>query len=157
MLAACLAGFALAKGAEARFVRGLAAERRPWPAVLLALGVAGAVAAASFGVRLLGADNGWTGAPTIWMAITALVVPALAAVAAPRQFAVALLAGWTGAAATAAIYSFTSAVLELNENGYDMGRVPIAIFGATLLALAVVAVRLARAAPASEADREATA
>jgi hypothetical protein len=152
-LAAGLAGFVLARTAEAR-VRGLPSERLPWLVALL--GVAGAAPLAIFAARLLDLTEGWVAAPVALMAVMALVVPACAAVAVPRPFAVALLAGWIGSATAAAVYYFTGATLELNKNGYDIGRNLIMIFGGTLLALAVVAVLLARAAPASQVDRDAT-
>ena len=152
LLAACLAGFVLARTAEAR-VRGLPSEPLPW--LVAALGAAGAVPLAMFASRLLDLTKGWVAAPVALTALMALVVPACVAVAAPRPFAVALLAGWIGGATAAAVYYLTAAVLELNKNGYDIGRSLIVIFGATLLALAVAAVLLARAAPASPAARDA--
>jgi hypothetical protein len=155
VLAACLAGFALARSAGARFARGRSSDRRP--GFLVLIGVAGAVPVAMFGLRVLELTRAWEAAPVILMAVMALVVPALVAVAVPRQFAAALLAGWTAGAGAAAVYWFTAATLELNKNGYDAGRIPIAVFGATLLALAVVAVQLGRAAPASADGRDAAA
>jgi hypothetical protein len=95
----------------------------------------------------------WVAAPVVLMVAMALVVPACVALAAPRQFAVALLAGWIGGAASAAVYYFGAALVELSKNGYDLGRGLIATFGATLLGLAVVAVLLARA-PDATADPE---
>ncbi len=152
VLAACLAGVVLARSAEAR-VRGLPSEPLPW--FVAALGAAGAVPLAMFASRVLDLTKGWVAAPVALMALMALVVPACVAVVAPRPFAVALLAGWIGGATTAAVYYFTAAVLELNKNGYDIGRGLIVVFGATLLALAVAAVLLARPAPAPPAARDA--
>jgi hypothetical protein len=153
VLAACLAGLALARTAQARLLGGFPSERLRWLVALL--GAAGAVPLAIFAARLLDFAKGWVAAPVVWMVVMALVVPACVALAAPRQFAVALLAGWIGGATSAAVYYFSAALVELNKNGYDVGRGLIAAFGATLLALAVVAVLLARAGPAATADRPA--
>jgi hypothetical protein len=80
--------------------------------------------------------------------VIALVVPACAAVAMPRRFGVALLAGWIGGGA--ALFGFHYA---WTRNQYDgkTGSIPIIIFGLTLLALLAVTVLFARAAPRSQA------
>jgi hypothetical protein len=89
------------------------------------------------------------------MTVMALVVPVCAAVAVPRRFAVALLAGWVGGGAAVSVYYFAAVVKELNKNGYDLGRGVIITFGATLLALVVVAVLLDRSASASPVEHAA--
>jgi hypothetical protein len=148
ILAACLAGFALARTGEARL--GLPSERLPWLVALL--GLAGAVLLAKLAARLLDLSSGWVAAPVVWTAVMALMVPAFVTLVGPRQLAVALLAGWVGGATAPTVYYFTVAVLELNKNGYDLGRVLIASFAVTLLALVAAAVLLARAAPASTVE-----
>ena len=70
--------------------------------------------------------------PLIWVAAMALVVPAAAAAALPRQFGAALLAGW--------ICSGVALVVFL------IG-LPGGVFGFTLLAFAVLIIPLARAIP----------
>ncbi|HEY2956612.1 MAG TPA: caspase family protein [Actinomycetota bacterium] len=148
ILAACLAGFALVGTARAR-LGGLPSERLRWLVALL--GAVGAVPLAIFAARVSDLGKASVAAPVVLMVAMALVVPACVALAVPRQFAVALLAGWIGGAASAAVYYFGAALVELNKNGYDLGRGQIATFGATLLGLAVVAVLLARA-PDATAD-----
>jgi len=75
--------------------------------------------------------------PTLWTTALAFVVPACAAMAVPRQFGVALLAGWIGCGA--AVVAFTSVFIP-------------GLFGFTLLALSVVIIPFARTAPASQAE-----
>jgi hypothetical protein len=81
----------------------------------------------------------------------ALVVPTCAAVAAPRQLGVALLAGWIWGGG--ALYLFSYYLLD--NKHYDAAQanlgVPI-VFGLTLLALLVVAVPFARAAGSSRPE-----
>jgi hypothetical protein len=74
--------------------------------------------------------------------------PAVAAVVVPRRFGAFLLAGWVGGAAAqfAAYLSFADE--KLSNDGLDIGRTPILLYGVTLVALLVVAVLDARAEPA---------
>jgi len=153
VVGACLAGFALAKTAEARLVRKLPSERLTWLVALL--GLAGAAALVVFDARLLEFESAWTVVPVAWMTLLALVVPVCVAVAVPRRFAVALLAGWVGGAAAVSVYYFAAVVKELNKNGYDLGRGVIITFGATLLALVVVAVLLDRRGRGGAVERAA--
>jgi hypothetical protein len=86
------------------------------------------------------------------MTVMAFVVPACAAVAVPRRFGIALLAGWIGGAA--ALFSFDYLWDRYRESG-TIDTNPIVAFGFTLLALVVVAVLFARAAPSSQVERPA--
>jgi hypothetical protein len=144
VLAACLAGLALARMGEVRIVPRPPQGALPWLVVLL--GVVGAVAF-FFEVPVqdiipgrgkafeLGEDL----VPlSIWTTAMALLVPACAAVAVPRQFGVALLAGWIGCGAAVVAYTY---------------EVAPGVFGFTLLALLVVIVPFARTAPASQVER----
>src|SRR6266704_3083394 len=92
-VAACLAGLALARLGEVRVV-----PRPPQgalPRLVALLGVASAVALLS---QFLNQDFDFarSSGPVIWATAMAFVVPASAAVAVPRRFGVALLAGWIG-------------------------------------------------------------
>jgi hypothetical protein len=145
MLAACVAGLALARAAKVGPV-----QRTPWNAltwVVILLGVAGALA-------LIFQDLNWADvhaiqkpvevssiAVTVW----ALVMPAWAAVTPPRRLGVALLAGWiwVGAAFWFYYYLFYSSFLETSYGS----KGPVTVFGVTLLALSAVTVPFARAAP----------
>jgi hypothetical protein len=145
VLAACLAGLALARMGEVRIVPRPPEGTLPWLVVLL--GVAGAVAFFSQITQVPGVDfvpgrnQAFTPSedliPTLWTTALAFVVPACAAVAVPRQFGVALLAGWIGCGA--AVVAYTSEVVP-------------GLFGFTLLALLVVIIPFARTAPASQAE-----
>ncbi len=154
VLAASLAGLALRRVAEVRLVRWPPRGALAWVVVLL--GVAGALALVfqDANVAALGATFGVTGqflASSIWLTIMALVVPTCAAVAAPRQLGVALLAGWIWGGG--ALYLFSYYLLD--NKHYDAAQanlgVPI-VFGLTLLALLVVAVPFARAAGSSRPE-----
>jgi hypothetical protein len=79
--------------------------------------------------------------PLIWVSALALIAPAAAAVAVPRQFGLALLAGWIGCG-IAAVTFYT---------GFQ-----VSLFGYTLLALLAVIIPFARAAtrkPGEQAAR----
>ena len=88
--------------------------------------------------------------PSIWATVMALVVPACAAVAVPRRFGVALLAGWIAGAA--AFFRFHY-LWDRYQEGGNIGSNPIITFGLTLLALLVVTILFARAAPRSQVER----
>jgi hypothetical protein len=151
VLAACLTGVALARAAEVRLVRRPPQGELAWLVALL--GCAGAVALI-FHDRYLWhpwtpADR-WLVAPSIWMTVMAAVVPACAAVAVPRRFGVALLAGWI--AGGAAFYGFQY-TWDHHQYGAPIDSIPIITFGLTLLALLVVTVLFARTAPSSQVER----
>jgi hypothetical protein len=142
VLAACLAGLALVRIGEVRVLPRPPQGALPWLVVLL--GAAGAVAFFSQvpGQEFVpGRNKAFTPSedliPTIWTTAMALVVPACAAVAVPRQFGVALLAGWIGCGA--AVVAYTSEFVP-------------GLFGFTLLALLVVIIPFARTAPTSQTE-----
>jgi hypothetical protein len=136
ILAACIAGATLVRTGTVRF-----ALRRPegmsaWLVALL--GVAGAIALflQAQGEQLVpGRAKAFMPSedlvPLIWGSAMALVMPVAAAVAIPRRFGVALLAGWIGCGV--AVVSFSTGVRG-------------SLFGYTLLALAAVIIPFARAA-----------
>ncbi len=151
VLAACLAGLALARTAEVRLMRRPPQGELAWLVVLL--GGAGALALLFHDQnlwRIPWPPNRWLVAPSIWATVMALVVPACAAVAVPRLFGVALLAGWIGG--SAAIFRFHY-LWDRYQYGGHIGANPIITFGFTLLALLVVSVIFARAAPKSQVER----
>jgi hypothetical protein len=143
VLAACVAGLALARAARVRPVQQPPRNALVWVVVLL--GVAGALA-------LVLQNLSWATVHAIQkpvevtsfsVAVWALVMPAWAAVAVPRRLGVALLAGWicVGAAFFVYYYLFFHSFLETSFGG----RGPVAVFGVTLLALSAVAVPFGRA------------
>jgi len=135
VVAACLVGIALARAGEVRLVPRPPHGALPWLVVLL--GVASAVAF-FFQVRgqelVPGRGQAFKTAedlaPVIWASAMALVVPVAAALAVPRQFGVALLAGWIGNGAAGLVY----------YTGFRNG-----LFAYILLALLIVIVPFARA------------
>jgi hypothetical protein len=92
----------------------------------------------------------WYAVPSAWVTVLALVVPACAAVAVPRRFGVALLAGWIagGADLFGVLYLW-----DRYKENYGTGTTAIITFGFTLLALVAATVLFARAAPGPEAER----
>jgi uncharacterized membrane protein len=139
LVAACLVGLYLARTREIRIdARSLAAGPSvAWLVVLL--GLAGGVAYFAqiagrhdiVGLGDLYITNQLV-VPLIWITIMALLIPIIAAMARPRSFGVALLAGW--------IFPGLSEVAFLT--GFRTS-----VFGYTLIALAVLLVPLARTAP----------
>ncbi|SEC32309.1 40-residue YVTN family beta-propeller repeat-containing protein [Streptomyces sp. 3213] len=143
-LGACVTVYVLMRGRTVRFE-----FRRPGnPQTWIATGVGG-VAAVSGAVALADelyriarqyvlqggfgyADPTW---PYLAAAVSAVCVPLWAAMTAPRRFGLSLLAGWFGGACAIALVTYTR---------YDDSHPTIAVFAATLLALAGVAVFLAR-------------
>lgn len=146
LLACCLVLLSLAQTREVRLALWLPDGAIAWLVTLL--GIAGAVAL-FLQVQGSHAIPGKAGqefvpsqdlVPLIWAAVMALVVPAAAAVALPRPFGVALLAGWIcDGASLAAFYT----------------GLPGGVFGFTLLALVVLIIPFARAAPPSSVKRTA--
>ena len=116
---------------------------------MVLLGAAGSLALLLHVLRLseIGPKAYWI-APSVWLTVVALVVPAVAAVATPRRFGAFLLAGWVGGAAALFAAYLAFADEKLNNDGLDIGATPILLFGSTLVALLVVAVLDARAEPA---------
>jgi hypothetical protein len=149
VLAACLAGFALARAAEVRLMRRLPQGELAWLVALL--GAAGALALFFHDQSLWhSCCSRWFVVPSIWATVTALVVPACVAVAVPRRFGVALLAGWIAGAA--AFFRFGYLWDRYQEGGH-IGTSSIIAFGFALLALLIVTVLFARAAPLSQVER----
>lgn len=147
LLAAGLTVAALVWAGELRL-----APRSPgrfgWLMILLGLASAAALLAQRSKLSAMGFT--WSGydydslVPWACAAIPALVVPAFAAVAAPRRFAVAALAGWLGGAAGMLLYG----LLYMNgqaANGNDEASLaPLIAFGCTLLALLGAAIAVTR-------------
>jgi caspase domain-containing protein len=140
LLACCLALVSLAQARSVRVALRLPEGTIAWLVTLL-----GAVGAVALFLQVKGADAipGRDGqgfvpsqdlAPLIWAAAMALVIPAVAAAALPRQFGVALLAGW--------IVDGMSMVTFYK--GFPGG-----VFGFTLLALVVLIVPFALVAQPS--------
>lgn len=152
MLAACIAGFALARTTKVRLVQRLSRDALPWVVVLL--GVAGALA-------LVFQDLSWVAehniqkpveVSSISVAVWALVMPAWAAVAMPRRLGVALLVGWIWVGTAFCVYCYLYfGSLFYNNGGSSRGH--IVVFGFTLLALSAVAVPFARTAPTATPTR----
>jgi hypothetical protein len=127
VIAGCLAGLALARAGDARVV-----PRPPqaaFPRLVALLGVVGAVEL-PFIIPSKDFDPAHDWVPLVGLTAVALVVPSCAAVAVPRRFGVALLAGWIGAAAALLIIITTA-----------FGA---ALLGCTLLAFLVVIIPFAR-------------
>jgi hypothetical protein len=73
-------------------------------------------------------------APGLCFTAMALLVPAAAAVATPRQLGTGLLAGWIAGGLAIVLFYL------VNLPRFDIERTGIVVFGGTLLALLVVAV-----------------
>lgn len=147
--AACLAGLALARDGEVRLVRRLLEHPLTWIVVLL--GVVAAVELVVLIQQLRAESWGWWLGQFVWAAATALVVPALGAAALPRQFGAALLVGWAGGGVAICIFRVQLMDYLLDQGLSKVGSGPFVVLGLTLFALLVVAVLLARIAPASQA------
>jgi len=132
VLAACLAGFMLIRDPTVHLAPRLLRYTAAWMVIIL-----GGVGAAALFIFYLALYNSspeflmWDAYPTA--AVMAFMVPACAIVSVPRQFGLSLLAGWIGGGLSFFLSDFVS--------GYTYGvtRVPIIIFGGTLLLLAVAA------------------
>jgi hypothetical protein len=150
VVAACLALVVLVRSGRYRLVIGVPRHGRSRLVVLL--GAAGSLALLLHVLRLseIGPKAYWI-VPSVWLTVVALVVPAVAAVATPRRFGAFLLAGWVGGAAALVVAYLSFADEKLSNDGLDIGRTPLVLFGSTLVALLVVAVLEARAEPAPAA------
>ena len=149
VLAACLAGLALARAAEARLMRQPA--QGAFPRAVALLGLAGALALVFHDQNLSSARQHSLVAPSIWATVIALVVPACASVAVPRRFGVSILIGWIGFGAAYFVY-YGFILDDLQRQGTHISSSPIIAFGVTLLALLIVATPFAHATPTSRAD-----
>jgi hypothetical protein len=154
-LAAGLAGVTLALSGKVRLTRRPPRDEPAW--LVVVLGGAGALALVFYDHELWAVPGEIHGhwdhavvllAPSIWATALALAVPALAVLALPRRFGVALLAGWL--AGGAAFFSFHFQWVTHEYGGLD--STPIIMFGVTLLALLVVTVLFARAEPSSQVE-----
>lgn len=153
LLGAGLAGAALIRAAGVR----LAPRPSGWRGWLVTLlGVAGAVSLLVHAQKLAGNGFTWSGeaslAPWAWATVVALVLPAGAAVAAPRQFSVALLAGWIGGGLALFLYGYYFET-SLVHQGYTDHRGPLLAFGSALLGLIVAAVLSMRVSSPRVHDR----
>jgi hypothetical protein len=147
VVAACLAVVALVRSGRYRLVIGFPRHGRS--RLVLLLGAAGSLALLLHVLRLSEIEpKAYWIVPSVWLTVVALVVPAVAAVATPRRFGAFLLAGWVGGAAALLVAYLSFADEKLSNDGLDIGRTPLLLFGSTLVALLVVAVLDARAEPA---------
>jgi hypothetical protein len=139
-IAGCLAVFALARAGDVHVERWL--PEGIFPSLVALLGAAGA-AALIFQVlneQVLPGQGYQFYAPQdlfglIWATAVAFLVPAAAAIVQPREFGVALLAGWIGNGVALVVF-YTG-----------IGN---SLFGLTLLALMAVSIPFARAAARSQ-------
>ena len=143
IVAACFAGFALARVSEVRLLQWPRRNALSWVVVLL--GVAGALALVFQDLKLAALSGIYwkTELPSILVTVWALVMPGWAAVVVPRRLGVALLAGWIWVGAAFCVYCY------LFPGSSHVGRGPIIAFGLTLIALSAVTVPFARAAPST--------
>jgi hypothetical protein len=130
---------------------GVRVRRRPdrgqLQLLVILLGIVGAVALLYQYRNFVRAELEWLPLTTAWATVLAAVVPACAAAAQPRRFGVGLLLGWIAGGAALFGYYFAFLTNLIVDSDWDIGRIPITIFGLSLLALLIVAVPFARAAP----------
>jgi hypothetical protein len=150
LLAGCLAWIALARIGEVRLMPLPPQGRSAW--LVTIAGGAGAVALFYYDLDLWnafseGADR-WYAFPSLWATLVALIVPTCAAVAVPRRFGVAVLAGWIGVGAALAGFNL---LWDRDQIGGSASK-PITAFGVTLLVLLIVTIQFARTAPPSQLE-----
>jgi Caspase domain len=148
LLAGCLAWIALARIGEVRLMPLPPQGRSAW--LVTIAGGAGAVALFYHDLDLWnyfseGADR-WYAFPSLLATLVALIVPTCAAVAVPRRFGVAVLAGWIGVGAALAAFNL---LWDRDQIGGSASK-PITTFGVTLLVLLIATIQFARAAPPSQ-------
>jgi Caspase domain/Effector Associated Constant Component 1 len=143
LLAAGLTVAALVRAGEVRLApRPLG--RYGWLVALLGLASAAALFAHSRVLSYMGFT--WSGydydslAPWACAIAPALVLPAFAAVTAPRRFAIALLGGWLGGAAGILLYGYLYMSDQIANGNDGANRGPLIAFGCTLIALLGAAV-----------------
>jgi hypothetical protein len=146
-VAACLAGVSLARAGAVRLAPRLPRGALPWIVALAGAVGAAALLSQAAGQPFLPGRNlefnpGEDLAPLVWSSTMALVVPVCAALAVPRRFGAALLAGWTWCALAILAYS----------TGFQTFTMPTLVFGLTVLTLAAVIVPFARAAPSPQTE-----
>ncbi|MEP6527784.1 MAG: caspase family protein [Nocardioidaceae bacterium] len=136
-VAAGCAGLPLARAGDVRLALRSPRGVVPWLVTLLGAAGTGGLLFSPLGLDAPFPSPYWV--PVIWFSAMALVVPAAAAVVLPRQFGVALLVGWVGGG-WALLFSSTE---------QTAGTVA---FGCTLLALMLVIIPFARAAPTTDVE-----
>jgi hypothetical protein len=141
IVAVCIAGLAVVWASDVRLGPLRPRDALAWLVILL--GAAGAVTLFSqtYGAEFLpfrdkAFDPAQDLVPLIWVSVMAFVVPAVAAVAVPRRFGVAVLAGWI------------VATMPLPNAGFPGGP-----FGYTVLALLIVTIFFARTTPTAQVER----
>jgi hypothetical protein len=138
VLAALVAGLALARAGEGRLSLRRPRGRFPW--LVAFLGVAGAAALAVHGLRLGLSGFSALAVESVWAAIVTLAATAGVALAVPRRFAASLLAGWIGSGTVIFLATYAWRAYEVKKQGLDISGAPLVVFGLTLLALLVVLV-----------------
>jgi hypothetical protein len=107
------------------------------------------VGALALGIMFLRPELPFGRASLLWAATAAALAPMAAILATPRRFGIALLGGWlAGATALLIYYFFIYADLVPPSIGDDM-RLPMAIFGGTLVGLLLLLLPFARAREAT--------
>jgi uncharacterized caspase-like protein len=135
VLAALLAGLALARAGEGSLSLRRPQGRFPW--LVASLGVVGAMATALQSQLSILGFPGLT-AESVWATIMALVATACAALASPRRFGASLLAGWIGSGTVIFLSTYAWRNHQIAEEGSEIGSGPLIVFGITLLALVIV-------------------
>jgi Caspase domain len=140
---ACVAGVALARSGEVQLRPP--PRKLGLPQAIVLLGIAGTVALVVVDRRVLELGSAWYWEITpIWLTVLAFLVPAAAAVAAPRRFGTWLLVGWVGGAGAVFAEYYVWTTRQISEGDYDIGRSALLVFAVTLLGLLVAAVLHAR-------------
>jgi hypothetical protein len=152
LAAGCRVGWVLARSGAVRIRRRL--DPGQLPLLVILLGILGALALFYQRRNFVRAEVEWLPLTSAWAIVLAAVMPACAVAAQPRRFGVGLLLGWIAGGVALFGYYFAFLTEKIVESDWDIGRIPIVIFGLSLLALLVVAVPFARAAP--PADHEPT-
>jgi Caspase domain len=145
LLAASVAGVALARSGAPHLRRGAPLGQLPWLMILLA--AAGALALLVHVVQIGGTTDyprRWV-AYSVWLTVLVAALPVVAALVLPRLLGAALLLGWAGGAAAIFLDLFTYAYQQAVAGNLDIGRTWILLWGLTLLPLLVVGVLYARA------------
>jgi hypothetical protein len=149
IIAAYLTISALARADRARLI-GWPPRNRLLVVVVL-LGVAGALALAFQDFQLWfppagNPANVWKtlAIPSIVMTFWALVLPAMAMAVAPRRLGIALLGGWIWAGGIFFVFSYLFRGTSFGQGS----KVPVIVFGITLLLLTATTIVLARKEPA---------
>ena len=149
LLAAGVAGVALARSGEAHIRRRAPTGQLPW--LMILLGAAGAVALLFHVVRIattVDYPGRWV-AHSVWLTILVVTLPVVASAVMPPRLGAALLLGWVGGGAAVFVDFLAYANLQVSNGSFDIGRTSILLCGLTLLPLLVVGVLYARAGQAA--------